>query len=86
MTALRPEKGKEPSHGPSTLPRKIYFGVADCRQMCRLSDALGYESATSFIIMFKKAFGATPAKYVENNKLAATAIASGMIVELVRQG
>jgi AraC-like DNA-binding protein/mannose-6-phosphate isomerase-like protein (cupin superfamily) len=29
----------------------------------RVSDALGYESATSFITMFRKALGTTPARY-----------------------
>lgn len=29
----------------------------------RVSDALGYESATSFITMFKKALGTTPSRY-----------------------
>ncbi|SMH62766.1 transcriptional regulator, AraC family [Azospirillum lipoferum] len=32
----------------------------------QVSDALGYESATSFIIMFKKALGTTPARYFDN--------------------
>nr|WP_295835476.1 helix-turn-helix domain-containing protein [uncultured Azospirillum sp.] len=32
----------------------------------QVSDALGYESATSFIVMFKKALGTTPTRYFDN--------------------
>lgn len=38
----------------------------------QVSDALGYETATSFIIMFKKALGTTPAKYFEKEQAVRT--------------
>lgn len=36
----------------------------------QVSDALGYESATAFIIMFRKALGTTPAKHFANASAA----------------
>lgn len=35
----------------------------------KVSSDLGYESATAFIVMFKKAFGTTPARYFSNRLL-----------------
>lgn len=39
--------------------------LSDAVPVQQVADALGYESATSFIIMFRKALGTTPARYFD---------------------